>query len=263
MAGAPALAARGALRAGAGLVVIAVPEAIQSTVAATLPEAIVVAIPDPGTADWSGIDDWWSRADAVVLGPGSVTGGHLERAWDELAIRPGPPRVLDGGAIGPGRRAASHSIWTPHPGEAARVLGCSAIEIQEDRFGALERLVMTLGGTIVLKGAHTLVGSVQGCVGVNALGSPALATAGSGDVLAGILAAELARGTPPPVAAERGVALHGLVGWIAGDRGLIAREIADGIPGAWSPRTGRPPEMAPNETLASWALSWHEPSRLL
>ncbi|MEB3186139.1 MAG: NAD(P)H-hydrate dehydratase [bacterium] len=265
MAGAPALAGLAALRAGAGLVAIAVPRAIRDCVAGMVPEAIVLPLDSLQANPGSDLADWWSRADALVLGPGTVAGSGREASWQSLIARPGAPRVVDGGAIASIEAVEAATVWTPHPGEAARVLDTTTAEIQQDRFVALEKLKSRLGGTIVLKGTHTLIGTEGLATGVNVVGAPSLATAGSGDVLAGIVAAGLAAGQTCHEAAEQGVALHGLVGWLASDRGLLAREIANGIPAALArTRTAPPDEMGCDlETLLSWAIPWQEESRLL
>ncbi len=265
MAGAPALAGLAALRGGAGLVAIAVPACIRDCVAAMVPEAIVLPLQSWDLMQEAELFAWWSRSDSVVLGPGTLHGTESDRLWSDLVSRPGPPRVVDGGAISRRENPFAESVWTPHPGEAARLLGVPTHEIQEDRFSALEKVLRTTGGTVVLKGACSLVGTTGHPTGVNVVGSAALATAGSGDVLAGLVAAELAAGQPTHAAARRAVTLHGLVGWLAGDRGLLAREIANGIPASQtaSRRARAGVRELDLETPVSWALPWQVDASLI
>ena len=130
------------------------------------------------------------------------------------------------------RRAAT--VLTPHPGEAGRLLGSSTRAVQADRIGAARALARKSRAVVVLKGAHTLVAVPGGEVVVNPTGTPLLATAGSGDVLAGVIGALLAGGHPAAEAAFVAVFLHGAAGQLLelelGDAGLLAHELADAIP---------------------------------
>jgi hydroxyethylthiazole kinase-like uncharacterized protein yjeF len=121
-------------------------------------------------------------------------------------------------------------IITPHPGEAARLLGQCAAEIQQDRFAAVHALVDRYGGTAVLKGAGSLVCTADRPVAVCTVGNPGMATAGMGDVLTGVIAALVAQGLSLPDAAILGVCLHGQAGdraAVSGERGLLARDLID------------------------------------
>jgi ADP-dependent NAD(P)H-hydrate dehydratase / NAD(P)H-hydrate epimerase len=135
-------------------------------------------------------------------------------------------------------KASGATILTPHSGELARLLGCSSAEIEADRFAAVRRAVACTGAIVVLKGAYSLVGFSDRIL-VNTSGNPALATAGSGDVLTGIIAA-LACTLPPEQAAAAGVYLHGAAAeaWSQqhnhADRGLLASEIATYLPQLFS-----------------------------
>jgi NAD(P)H-hydrate epimerase len=131
--------------------------------------------------------------------------------------------------------AAKHAILTPHPGELARLLGKSTPEVEADRFRAARELVAVSGAVVVLKGAHTIVAAPDSRMAVAPVACPALATAGSGDVLGGIIGA-LACSLSPFEAACVGVMLHAMGGeaWArahgGSDRGLLASEIADMVP---------------------------------
>jgi len=131
-----------------------------------------------------------------------------------------------------GRRGAT--ILTPHPGEAGRLLGRSARDVQRDRLGSARRLARRAGAVAVLKGAHTLVAAPAGEVAANPTGTPLLATAGSGDVLAGLIGALLAGGLTTREAAVAGAWLHGAaaerLAARLGDAGLLAHEVADAVP---------------------------------
>src|SRR5690606_26449306 len=124
-------------------------------------------------------------------------------------------------------------VLTPHPGEAARLLGCSNAEIQADRLAAARTLAERSGAVVVLKGARTVV-CWDGLATINPTGHPALATAGSGDVLAGVIAALSAQGLAAPDAARLGVYSHGLAGERAaeslGARGVTAADLSDYMP---------------------------------
>ncbi len=124
-------------------------------------------------------------------------------------------------------------MLTPHAGEMGRLLGLSSDEVEADRFGAVRKLVAATRATVLLKGARTIVASPEGRVAVNTTGNPVLATAGSGDVLAGMIGAFLCAMAPFD-ATVAGVHVHGLAGDVlrgrTGDRGIFASEIADEIP---------------------------------
>ena len=131
-------------------------------------------------------------------------------------------------------KAKGRCILTPHPGELGRLLGKSGREIEQDRFGAVREAVARTHAIVVLKGARTIIATPDSRVFISMAGNPALATAGSGDVLTGIIAA-LACSLSPVRAACAGVLIHALAGdrWLArtgSDRGMLASEIGDSVP---------------------------------
>ncbi|MDX8401943.1 MAG: NAD(P)H-hydrate dehydratase, partial [Mariprofundaceae bacterium] len=222
--GAPRLAAAGALAAGAGLVSIACPEDAYPAVAPGCLEAMVHGPETEG----------WRDADALVAGPGWGSAPD-RKAWLFQALACAAPMVCDADALN--MIAADHAlreavaaragltVLTPHPGEAARLLACGVAAVEKDRPQAALDLARAFDAWIVLKGVPTLIAAPDGRIWVNPFGSPALATAGSGDVLAGAIGALLARRDPRPLSPELAVplavALHGLAGegeavWRAG-----------------------------------------------
>jgi NAD(P)H-hydrate epimerase len=228
--GAVRLAGEGALRAGAGLVSVATHPDHAAMLNLGRPELMVRGIASPAE-----LEPLLARATAVAIGPGlgqDVWGQGLLAAVLEV----GKPLLLDADALNWLARARVRRedwILTPHPGEAARMLACSTTEVQGDRFLALRRLRDEYGGTVILKGAGTLIGgSSRRPPGVCSQGNPGMASGGSGDVLAGIVTAFLARGLMAEDAAEAGVCLHGAAGDAAarkGEQGMLATDLIAAI----------------------------------
>jgi len=212
MAGAPTLVAEAALRAGAGVVTVLVPEAIQPTVAGNVREAMVRPLASARVERQ--IAGYAERARAVVLGPGlgrEPGADGLVRAT--LALD--RPLLIDADALWwvarePEllRQRTAPTVITPHAGEAARLLDVEAGWIAEHRLQTVRLLVEATGAVALLKGRDTLVLSPEGRLGIRARNAAALATAGSGDVLAGIIGACLARGADSWTAAIAGAAAH-------------------------------------------------------
>jgi NAD(P)H-hydrate epimerase len=225
MRGAGRLAATAALRAGAGLVTLAADGDYEA------PDSVMTHRLDGplGSLD---------RYDAIAIGPGLGSGAAARQRVDEV-LAAGVPAVLDADALNvlAGDAAAIASaagpiVLTPHPGEAARLLGSTPADIEADRLAAARALAATTRAVIVLKGARTVV--CDGTLGddhcsINPTGGPALATAGSGDVLAGAIAALLAQGLTAAAAARAGVYVHGAAGDALatdhGDRGILSSDL--------------------------------------
>lgn len=230
MAGAIRLAAEAALRAGAGLVYVGTHADSIASVMAGRPEIMCHAIAGP-----EDLEPLIGLADAVVLGPGLGQGEWGRSLWSALVGTP-LPLVVDADGLNilaklPCQRA--DWILTPHPGEAARLLGLAAGAVQADRLKSATDLAARFGATAVLKGACSLT-AVSGAaespatVHVCDRGNPGMATAGTGDVLAGIVGALLARSVQSALAARAGVLLHALAGDDAaadGERGMIATDM--------------------------------------
>ncbi len=239
--GAAVLAARGAYRTGAGLVVVAGTGSTIEAIRAHIPECPLLRLPekDGGIAAESAklIIDQSSSFDAVCIGPGlgrsEAVAQFLEAALSQIEV----PTVIDADALfflNERSSIPAQSVITPHEGEAARLLSVDANEIRKDRFGSARLLAKKYRATVVLKGPASLIVS-EDEVAVNLTGHMLLATAGSGDVLSGMIAAMLAMELQPNDAAAVSAFLHGLAGQslsarFSGGMGAVASDIADEIP---------------------------------
>ncbi len=228
MLGAAVLCATAALRGGAGLVQVSLPVALQPLLPLAVPCATTLPRLRPALRRAA------AAADAIVAGPGLGATAAVRLLVRELLAAARAPVVLDADALnvlGPLRaplQAAVPVVLTPHPGEAARLLGTDARAVQRDRAAALRQLCGRSGAIVVLKGAPTLVGDGRRCY-TNRTGNPGMATGGAGDVLAGLLAALVAQGMEPFAAACRAVHVHGAAGDLVArrlsQRGLIASDL--------------------------------------
>ncbi|MDF1562275.1 MAG: NAD(P)H-hydrate dehydratase [Deltaproteobacteria bacterium] len=250
--GAAALACLGALRAGAGLVTLATRAGGHAATVAAAPEVMGLTLPGEGPLgpdDLPALQDALAGKDALLIGPGipraEPTRTLLKRLLSGLQV----PAVIDAdalNAIGDERAVFAgleqEVVLTPHPGEMARLLPSTTAKVQADRYGSAGALAAETGATVVLKGAATVVAEPDGRLAVNPTGNPGLATGGSGDVLAGIIAALLGRGLPAAEAARAGVFVHGL----AADRKAEQR-------GATGLSAGDLP-LALTELWATWSL---------
>ena len=257
-AGAALLVCRAAGRTGAGLVTLAVPESLQPLFAAKVVEATTMALPeddveevDPEPAFARILDH---EHDAIVLGPGLRPGlATRELVRELLAVPDEPtpaPMVLDAEAL---RSMATLGDWwtglaracvlTPHPGEFARLRAGAGLDPETDgdlsaddaaRAKAALDAAVQWHQVVVLKGARTVIAEPDGTASAVSFENPALASGGTGDVLAGVIGALLAQGMAPGPAAQLGVYLHGLAGDLVrerlGDAGLLASDLPDLIP---------------------------------
>jgi NAD(P)H-hydrate epimerase len=231
MPGAVRLAGEACLRVGAGLVTVATARENLLGVVSTRPELIV-----HGVEDAAALEELLSGADIVAIGPGMG-----RSAWAQAllvrALGCGKPLVIDADALNllasMDRAAPARSVLTPHPGEAARLLGIEAHEVQADRLAALRMLqARHPQATIVLKGAGTLIAHSGHVPAICERGNPAMATAGMGDVLTGAIAGVLAQCGSAWLAARAAVLAHALAGdELARDRarGVLALEVAEGL----------------------------------
>ncbi|MGD2138612.1 MAG: NAD(P)H-hydrate dehydratase [Gammaproteobacteria bacterium] len=225
MAGAVRLAGEAALRTGAGLVSLATHPQHAAVMAAHCPELISHAV-----ADARALRVLLARARVVVIGPGLGKSTWAKRLLGRV-LEGSRPLVVDADALNllaaePCRR--DNWVLTPHPGEAGRLLRETTAVVQADRFAAVRALQDRYGGSVVLKGAGSLVCSGTAPVAVCDAGNPGMATAGTGDVLSGVIGGLLAQGLPLADAVLAGVCLHACAGDRAargGERGLLARDV--------------------------------------
>ncbi len=222
MGGAALMAARAAARCGAGLVSVVTRREHAPGFLAAQPELMV-----HGEDHLAAL---LQRASVIVLGPGLGRSPWGQAMYREVRAFPGP-QVLDADALNqlaetPDRH--DEQVLTPHPGEAGRLLGVGAAEVQQDRFAAAHGVIGRYGGTAVLKGAGTLVLGPDGIPALCTDGNPGMASGGMGDVLSGIIGSLIAQGFPPAEAAEAGVCLHAAAAdraAKAGERGLLATDL--------------------------------------
>jgi len=226
MPGAPRLAAEAAARCGAGLVSVATHADNTSGLNAGRWELMVHAV-----SHLNELAPLLQRASVVVVGPGLGQSRWSRQLFEQVLDTP-LPLVVDADALNLLARdplIRQNWILTPHPGEAARLLGTETATIQQDRFAALEALRERYGGTIILKGAGTLIGDGRSLPAVCAAGNPGMASGGMGDVLSGVLGALLAQGLTSGVAARAAVCLHAQAADRAaatsGERGLLAADL--------------------------------------
>jgi hydroxyethylthiazole kinase-like uncharacterized protein yjeF len=266
--GAALMTGMAALRSGAGLVTIWMPESLQHDIVGKFPELMTEYLPETpeGTSDLSGLEKLVAalpRADALIVGPGMTTNAATQQLIRQ-AVRLSPvPVVLDAdglNAFSPGgeriHNEAGHPVvLTPHPGEMARLAGLSIGEVQNNRIGTACAFAAEHKVLMVLKGNQTIVCSPSGDIYINTTGNPGMATAGSGDILSGILGRFVAgwarnrskSALPLSEYVAAATYLHGLAGDLAaeeqGEESMTATDILPHLPQAFrSVRAGRKPE---------------------
>lgn len=246
--GAACLTAMAALRAGCGLAYLAAPRSLQPVYAARMTEVITWPVEDGGRGCLTATawPEWRSRLaamSALAMGPGlgthAETGALVHALLSELEL----PLVLDADGLnlvgGRPERLQHYRgplILTPHPGEFSRLSGLPVAEIRANPVAVAGEWAVKIGHILVLKGGPSVIAAPDGRVFVNATGNAGMATAGSGDVLTGLIAGLLAQGAAPLDAALSGVWLHGAAGDLAreakGEMGLIAGDLIDYLPAA-------------------------------
>lgn len=246
--GAPYFSAMSFLKAGGGYARLAAPQSLVPFIAQEGRE--IVFLPQEETADMSislkNKEQLLAAAagvDMVVVGPGLSLQQETARLVQELAAGIKVPLLIDGDGLTAVaadlsvlRKRKAPTILTPHLGEMARLTGKPASEISSRKISILQATAKELQAIIVLKGAHSLIGTPDGNVYVNLSGNPGMATAGSGDVLTGCIAAMFGLGLKPEEATRKGVFLHGYAGDLAaaekGADGITANDILDCLPQA-------------------------------
>lgn len=245
MTGAPYLASQAALRTGSGLVYTVVPNYLETIMSVKLTEAIVKSAEDNGKGHFTGeslVDILRIIEDKKVVGIGPGFGVDDERLHliQEIIYNYNKPMVIDADAlncISKNPDILHHNksiIITPHPGELATLLGKTTEDIQENRIFYSKYTSEKYNVIVVLKGSNTIVASPKEDVYINTTGNSGMATAGSGDLLTGIIASFIGQGLEPTNAARLGVYVHGLAGDLAridkGEYGMIATDILENIP---------------------------------
>lgn len=215
-AGAAALCAKAAIKAGAGLVTVACDENIVPIIQTLVPCAICVPLPASGQAAAQKLEQLAQKASAIAIGPGLSMDDHripllkvlkyvlLPKVYDADALN----LIATNEALAP---IGEQHVFTPHPGEAARLNKCDVKEIEEDAVSAAYALLAKYRGTVLLKGTTSIIAS-RDKLSFNITGTPAMAKGGSGDVLTGIIAALMAKGKPPYDAACIAALMHGMAG---------------------------------------------------
>lgn len=246
MTGAAYFVCKAAFRSGAGLVTVCLPRSQAVPFDIAFPEVITRGLDETqlGTLDaaaWLGIEEIMESKKSIVFGPGLSSNDNIKDILQNLLENAKVPLVIDADGLNALaqnidviKSAQTPVILTPHPGEMARLLGISTESVQADRIGSALQAAAKLNSIVVLKGAATVIALPQGTVYINSTGSPALATAGTGDILAGIIGGFLAQGIGPVEAAYLGVYVHGLAGDLAaedkGMRGVMAGDVLDMVP---------------------------------
>jgi len=222
LTGAPCLAGQAAMRMGAGLITVVVPESIRPVVEAKLLEVMSAGIPDGGSGTFRkdavpALVERFSRADFLVVGPGLGTYEGASEFIAELIPRIRVPFLVDAdglnalaGQLSVLRSAKAPCIVTPHPGEMSRLTGESIEAIEASRIGSALHFAEEQGVTVILKGARTVIATPKGDLFINTTGNPYMASGGMGDALSGIVAALASQGLSPTDASCAGVFLHGM-----------------------------------------------------
>ncbi len=244
-AGAAALSSQAALRTGCGLVTLGIPFSLSDVMAAKLTEVITLPLAEREGRLSSEcipiIDRTVAQSDAVVCGCGLGKSGDVTEVVSHLVRTSDIPVVLDADGINALvghkdilRHTAAETVVTPHLGEMARLLGTTVREVQNDVVGVAKAFAAEYNVVTVLKSASTVVALPDGAAYINTAGNSGMATAGSGDVLSGVIASLIAQGLPPAEAAVSGVLIHARAGDFAcaklGEHGMLAGDILSSVP---------------------------------
>jgi ADP-dependent NAD(P)H-hydrate dehydratase / NAD(P)H-hydrate epimerase len=246
--GASALCAEAALRAGAGLVYLAVPESLLIAMEAKLTEVIKLGLPEEdgslAPAAIAKIFEMLEDKDVLIVGPGLGRHPHTIKTVRQLVAKADKPLVLDAdglNALGPEAKKilsqrTAPTVLTPHPGELSRLIAQGVEEIESDRVGVARKTAQQLNSVLVLKGVPTVVATPDGEVFINSTGNSGLASGGTGDVLTGCLGGLLAQGLDSMTASVCAVYLHGraadLLKSELGEHGMIASDVLRALPRA-------------------------------
>jgi NAD(P)H-hydrate epimerase len=257
------MAAKACLRSGAGLVTIGVPESLAAIFQTRVTEEMTLVLPDKGDGSLSKkaldkiLECLEKTAGLIAIGPGIGVSSDTEKIIEQLILHSNSPIIIDADGLNSlkgntkiFRKAKAPVILTPHPGEMARLMRrqskkeqCKTInselrtEIEKDRINTAVSFAKETGTFLVLKGVPAIIASPEGRAFINSTGNPGMSTAGTGDVLTGMIAGFLGQGLTPLNASILGVYMHGLAGDIAasekGEHSLIASDIIGSIPAAF------------------------------
>ncbi|MBI5810910.1 MAG: NAD(P)H-hydrate dehydratase, partial [Deltaproteobacteria bacterium] len=245
--GAAYMSAMGAMRVGTGLATIGLPESLNPIMEEKTTEVMTYPLPESSGQTIGRItEEVFNKVaegkTSIVIGPGLGAGSEVFKLIETAIMKFRAPIVIDADGLNvlPGRlgllkKAKADVILTPHPGEAARLLDVKTADVQADRIGAAERLSRLAGATVVLKGAGTVTACRDRSVFINTTGNSGLATAGTGDVLSGMIGGLLAQGYGAKAAAVISVYIHGLTAdevkkEVRGESGMVATDILARIP---------------------------------
>ena len=245
LTGAPVLAANAAMRAGAGYVTCCAPASQQPILATHLLEVMTRALPeDDGAHVVAGAQEVLEasgRGGALIVGPGLGRSDGAQEFARTIVRASTVPVLLDADGLNAHaerlevlRESGAPLVLTPHDGELGRLLGCPSDEVKAHRLACVRRAASDSGAIVVLKGDDSIVARPDGFAAVSPGGTPALATAGTGDVLSGVIGALLAKEMDPFTAACAGVRMHALAGRIAAERrrgadGVVASDVIDAL----------------------------------
>jgi NAD(P)H-hydrate epimerase len=237
----------GALRSGAGLVTLAIPESLNDIVQSQVPEIMTAPMAGQKEGAWDdslyeGIRKQLQGKKCLAMGPGMGASEETRKLVLEILREISVPVVLDADGLNCicGRLEVLNglkapAILTPHPGEMSRLTGRSVSDIQADRIGIARRFSRMYHVHLVLKGARTVIAHPDGTVYINPTANPGMAAGGMGDVLTGVIAGLLAQGLTPEAACHAGVCLHGMAADALceskGPFGFLASEVAGALPG--------------------------------
>ena len=240
--GAAALTCESALRTGAGLVTLAIPDSLNAIMEEKLTETITHPYPDLKTEKsikdvLALLEELIKGADAVAIGPGIGRAILTQKLLKKLMAHLSIPAVIDADGLFPEiirKHKIPLPVITPHPGEMARLMSTKIESILSSPLEFSRECARKYSACVILKGSHSLISSPEGETVINPTGNPGMATAGMGDVLTGIIAGLLAQGIPPEKTAVLGAFIHGLAGDVASDRigprGIVAGDLVPLIP---------------------------------
>ena len=245
--GAAAMTAMSAMRAGAGLVTLAIPESLNPVLETHVLEAMTYPLPETengmiGESSFNKIMDLLFGKKSLAIGPGLGETAETKKLVHRIIMESPVPTVIDADGLNniAGntellKKSKAPLILTPHPGEMARLMGSTTSSVQKDRITCTREFAKKFNVHIVLKGVKTIIAHPKGDIFINPTGNPGMASGGMGDILTGIIAGLVAQGYPPETAAHTGVYLHGAAADMLAEKigpfGYLSTEVMNAIPG--------------------------------